>query len=96
MVQATVRGRAELEREEAAAAVRLARVRNENEINELLVGGLADEVIRYRQIELWREYVQRWDGHAMLPGVAGGAVQLPPGVLPRPPEAEAEPAEPAP
>jgi regulator of protease activity HflC (stomatin/prohibitin superfamily) len=98
MVQATVRGRAELEREEAAAAVRLARVRNENEINELLAGGLGDEVLRYRQIELWREYVQRWDGHVGLPGVAAGAVPLRPGAaaLPRPAEADGEQAEPTP
>jgi regulator of protease activity HflC (stomatin/prohibitin superfamily) len=102
MVQAAVRGRAELEREEAAAAVRLARVRNENEINTLLVGGLADEVIRYRQIELWREYVQRWDGHATPTVVsAGGTLGAAPGMAPgmpvaRPPEADSAPPEPAP
>ncbi len=93
-----MRGRAELDREEAAAAVRLARVRNENEINELLAGGLGDEVIRYRQIELWREYVQRWDGHAR-PAGRGGAGAVPAAaraVLPRPPEAEGEQAEPVP
>ena len=97
MVQAAVRGRAELDREDAAAAVRLARVRNENEINTLLVGGLADEVIRYRQIELWREYVQRWDGHVGLPGVStGGGLPVPPGMpVARPQEADGEPPEPA-
>lgn len=98
MVQATVRSQAELEREQAAAAVRLARVRNEAEVDALLAHALADDVLRYRQIELWREIVQRWDGHSLLPqgpaaAAAGGvapttAAAIPPAPDEPPPAAD--------
>ena len=73
MLQDTSRRRAELEREEAAGAVRRARVRNDAAANAEIAEGLDEAVLRYRQIELWREVVDRWDGHGMLPALSTGA-----------------------
>jgi SPFH domain / Band 7 family len=91
MVQDAVRCRAELDREEAAAAVRRARVRNEAEANAELADGVADGVLRYRQIELWREIVEQWDGRTPLP-VAAGAAAAPSPAAPTPELPRSEPA----
>ena len=71
MLQDAVRRQAELDREAAAAAVRRARVRSDADANAEIVAGLTDEVLRYRQIELGRETVEKWDGHGPLPGSVG-------------------------
>jgi regulator of protease activity HflC (stomatin/prohibitin superfamily) len=73
MLQDALRRRAELDREEAAGAVRRARVRSDADANAEIADGITDEVLRYRQIELGREFVQRWDGHGPLPGSIGAA-----------------------
>jgi hypothetical protein len=82
VVEAPARAAAELEREQATAAVRLARARNEREVNAELGDALAEPVLRYRQIEVWRELVQRWDGQATSPAAIaaamGGGATLPP------------------
>lgn len=73
-IQATVRARYELEREQADAATRLARARNDAELAPLVEGIPVDVVMRYRETELWREVAQRPDGvSVVLPGPGGGA-----------------------
>jgi regulator of protease activity HflC (stomatin/prohibitin superfamily) len=73
MLQDASRRRAELEREEAAGAVRRARVRNDAAANAEIAEGLDEAVLQYRQIELWREIVDKWDGNGMLPSLSGGS-----------------------
>jgi hypothetical protein len=73
-IQATVRARYELEREQADAATRLARARNDAELAPLVEGIPVDVVMRYRETELWREVAQRPDGvSVVLPGPGGAA-----------------------
>ena len=92
MLQDVVRRRAELDREEAAASVRRARVRNDADANAEIAAGLTDEVLRYRQIELGRELAERWDGHGPLPGAIGGLARSAAAAAAGtpPPEAEGE------
>jgi regulator of protease activity HflC (stomatin/prohibitin superfamily) len=78
MLQDASRRRAELEREEAAGAVRRARVRNDAAANAEIAEGLDDAVLRYRQIELLREAVDKWDGTGMLPSLSGGTAAVTP------------------
>ena len=61
VIQATLRARLELAREEANAAIQQLRVRNDAE----LTGRLADvgeTALRYREAELWRDLTFRPDG----------------------------------
>jgi regulator of protease activity HflC (stomatin/prohibitin superfamily) len=67
VIQATVRADAELEREEAFAKVRRARLENDAAINSLLEGVDGDTLLRYRQIEAWRDILHRWDGDRPIP-----------------------------
>ena len=55
VVQATARARLELDREKAEAATRIARVGNDVEMRALL--GDAATVLRYREMDLWRDVV---------------------------------------
>ena len=58
VIQATVRARAEVAREEAEAAVRLAQVRHDAAVRALLADeGAADSTLRYREIDVLREFV---------------------------------------
>lgn len=66
------RAKLELDREEARAAVRQARITNEIEQTRRLRDELDDNTVRYLQIEAWREYVDRWDGRGQLPLVLPG------------------------
>ena len=62
IIQETIRATAELEREQAYAAVRRARIDNDNALM-ADVGGLDQElVLRYRQVDSWRELLARWGG----------------------------------
>jgi hypothetical protein len=58
VVQATVRARHELDREQAEAATRLARALNDVDLQEKLTS-TGDVGWRYRETDLWRELVQR-------------------------------------
>lgn len=58
VIQATVRARHELEREQAEAATRLARALNDVELQEKLTSS-GDAAWRYRETDLWRDLVQR-------------------------------------
>jgi regulator of protease activity HflC (stomatin/prohibitin superfamily) len=65
-VVATVRAKAGLELEKADARVRKLRVDNEAKTTAQLASSLTDAVLRYRQIELGREALQRWDGRIVI------------------------------
>jgi regulator of protease activity HflC (stomatin/prohibitin superfamily) len=84
VIQATVRARAELEREGAAAATRLARARNDAELYVQLGATLTDEVLRHQQIDVWRELVERWDTHGVA-SLDRGITPTAAGVTPPPP-----------
>ena len=58
VIQATVRARHELEREQAEAATRLVRALNDVELQEKLTSS-GDAAWRYRETDLWRDLVQR-------------------------------------
>ena len=69
VVQDTIRATAELQREQAFAEVRRARIDNDNALL-AEVGGLDHElVLRYRQVDAWRDLIQRWSGERQVPGV---------------------------
>lgn len=58
VIQATVRARLELEREEAETATRLAEVRSDAELRPYLAEALSDAALRYRELGVWREIIQ--------------------------------------
>jgi regulator of protease activity HflC (stomatin/prohibitin superfamily) len=69
IVQDTIRAGVELEREQAYAAVRRARVDNDNALL-ADVGDLDHElVLRYRQLDAWRDLIQRWGGERHVPSL---------------------------
>ena len=91
MLQDASRRRAELEREEAAGVVRRARVRNDAAANADIAEGLDEAVLRYRQIELARELLEKWDGHGLPPALANLANAAAPPADERPPTAPPQP-----
>lgn len=67
VIQATVRARAELDRERAFADVRRLRIENDVAMRELLANVDDDLLLRYRQLEAWRDVLQHWDGITPIP-----------------------------
>jgi regulator of protease activity HflC (stomatin/prohibitin superfamily) len=67
IIQSTLRADAELEREQAMVKVRLARLENDTAMGELAASIDGDVLLRYRQLESWREILQRWDGDQAIP-----------------------------
>jgi hypothetical protein len=85
VIQSTVRARLELEREEAEAAVRLARARIDAELEPYLTS-LPEAALRYREVDVWRELAHaRADqvipvpARRMLGSAAADAAELAPG-----------------
>lgn len=72
VIQATVRAEAELEREQAMARVRKVRLENDVALQDLAADVDADVMLRYRQIEAWRDILQRWDGDRAVPSALTG------------------------
>jgi regulator of protease activity HflC (stomatin/prohibitin superfamily) len=58
VIQATVRARLELEREQAEAATRMLRVRHDAELAPYLTGS-SEAALRYRQNDVWRDFAAR-------------------------------------
>ncbi len=56
VIQATVRARLELEREEAESAVRMARARIDADLEPYLAT-MSDAALRYREVDVWRDLV---------------------------------------
>jgi regulator of protease activity HflC (stomatin/prohibitin superfamily) len=72
IIQSTLRADAELEREQAMARVRRARLENDTAMAELAAGVDGDVLLRYRQLESWREILLRWDGDQAIPSALSG------------------------
>jgi regulator of protease activity HflC (stomatin/prohibitin superfamily) len=76
LIQAAVRARLELAREEADAATRIARAQHDAELGPYLVG-VGEAALRYRQTDVWRDLVQRSEAMTVaVPGISG-AVAIP-------------------
>lgn len=67
VIQTIVRADTELDREQAFAKVRRARLENDAALNSLVDGIDGDVLLRYRQIEAWRDILHRWDGDQPIP-----------------------------
>ena len=68
VIQATVRARLELQREEAEAAMRMARVRIDAELGPYIDQATSDAALRYREVDSWRDIAPlRGVGPAMQP-----------------------------
>ena len=67
VIQATVRAEAELEREQAMAKVRKVRLENDVAMQDLAGDVDADVMLRYRQLEAWRDILARWGGDRPVP-----------------------------
>lgn len=76
VIQDTIRAKAELVREQAYAEVRRARIDNDGALVSDIDGVDHELALRYRQIDAWRDLIQRWgDGERHVPNVI--ATQLP-------------------
>ena len=67
IIQSTLRADAELEREQAMVKVRQARLENDTAMGELAASIDGDVLLRYRQLESWRDILARWDGDQAIP-----------------------------
>jgi regulator of protease activity HflC (stomatin/prohibitin superfamily) len=74
VIQATLRADLELELEQALARVRQVRLDNDAAMAETLAGLDTHVVMRYRQLESWREILRRGDGGQMLPAALAAAL----------------------
>lgn len=77
VIQATVRARHELEREQAEAATRLARALNDTDLQQKITS-TGDAAWRYRETDLWRDLVQRTGALSVAlragPGLTPGSI----------------------
>jgi regulator of protease activity HflC (stomatin/prohibitin superfamily) len=67
IIQATLRADLELDLEQALARVRQLRLDNDAAMAETLAGLDSQILLRYRQLESWREILRRADGGQMVP-----------------------------
>jgi regulator of protease activity HflC (stomatin/prohibitin superfamily) len=67
VIQATLRADLELELEQALARVRQVQLDNDAAMAETLAGLDSQVLLRYRQLESWREILRRGDGGQALP-----------------------------
>ncbi|HYN33439.1 MAG TPA: SPFH domain-containing protein, partial [Ilumatobacteraceae bacterium] len=67
VIQATLRADAELELENALARVRQARLDNDAALAEVVAGLEGDVLLRYRQLESWREMARRENVDQAIP-----------------------------
>jgi hypothetical protein len=70
VIQATVRARLELAREEAEAAMRIARARIDSELGPFVDMATAEAALRYREVDSWRELSPAW-GRPAVPYSGG-------------------------
>lgn len=67
VIQATRRAEVELDLERALADLRRARIEHDNDLQPLLASIGDDHLLRYRQLEAWRDLLHRWDGVTPIP-----------------------------
>jgi len=92
VIQATVRARLELEREQAESAVRTARAKIDAELEPYLAN-MSDAAMRYREVDVWRDLVHSQPDRALpapgRPMIAWAGMEAP-----EPPAAVEPPSEP--
>ncbi len=94
IVQAIVRARLELEREQAEAALRAERARSDAELQPLLSGPSLEAALRYRETDVWRDLAQALtERPVVLPAPGRRPVPEP---APAAPDEEGQPAARAP
>lgn len=74
VIQAALRARAEVEREQALTEVRRVRLENDASLRELLDDVDADVMLRYRQIEALAQILERWGGDRPIPAALSASV----------------------
>ena len=98
VIEAIARARLELEREQAEAAMRLARAQIDADLAPFIAAAATDAALRYREVDSWRELARSQPAPVVLPparrrgtGRAGGpaAPEAPSGAEPAPPADEA-------
>jgi regulator of protease activity HflC (stomatin/prohibitin superfamily) len=67
VIQSTLRTGLEVEREQATAALRTARIENDAALAVTAAAIDSDVLLRYRQLEIWQEMLERWDGDRSIP-----------------------------
>lgn len=67
VIQSTLRTDLEVEREQATAALRTARIENDAALAVTAAAIDSDVLLRYRQLEIWQEMLERWDGDRSIP-----------------------------
>jgi hypothetical protein len=85
VIQATARARHEVEREEAEAAMRMARARVDADLAPYLGSPATDAAIRYREVDSWRE-LARATGYVQQAINRPGALEAPTAAAAPPPE----------
>jgi regulator of protease activity HflC (stomatin/prohibitin superfamily) len=60
VIQSTLRATAERDREVAMSAVRAAQLEHDAAMSGMVAGVNGDVMLRYRQLEAWRDLLQRW------------------------------------
>jgi regulator of protease activity HflC (stomatin/prohibitin superfamily) len=98
VIEAIARARLELEREQAEAAMRLARAQIDADLAPFIAAVATDAALRYREVDSWRELARSQQAGVMLPpvgrpaaGTVGGsaAPEAPQAAEPEPPADEA-------
>jgi regulator of protease activity HflC (stomatin/prohibitin superfamily) len=74
VIEATARARLELEREQAEAAMRLARARIDAELAPYLAAAATDAALRYREVDSWRELARAQNTGIVVPTSTRGPV----------------------
>ena len=95
VIQATVRARHDLEREEAEAGARLARARIDAELEPYYASTSTDAALRYREVDVWRELASAQPDFITATGFRPAGRAPTSAAAPAPGSAHA-PAEPAP
>jgi regulator of protease activity HflC (stomatin/prohibitin superfamily) len=67
VIQAAVRARLELDREQAEVATRIAQARNDADLEPYLTGANTGAAMRYREVEAWRELARVLTDRGVLP-----------------------------
>lgn len=76
VIQAIVRARLELERENAETETRVARAKHDSELAPY-AGQIGEAALRYRQTDVWRDLVVRTEGVSLVAPGAGGSPLAP-------------------
>jgi regulator of protease activity HflC (stomatin/prohibitin superfamily) len=67
VIQSTLRADLEVEREGALAKLRAVRLENDAAMSAAHAGVDGAVMLRYRQLEIWRDVLERWDGDRQIP-----------------------------